>query len=252
MRLHVMSDLHFEHRSKEAIDIFFETLRAKVSLDKPEVLVLAGDITNFSKGYKDRAVSQLKELARIYPAVVYITGNHEYYDTSFDKVNAILDEMRLIPNIHILDCDTTATVAGQVFRGDTMWFDYPPHHLNPDSFSDFRLIEGLATKVYKRNEAFVKDVIPNIQPSDIVVTHHMPFEGSISERFKGSMYNYFFKFECSAMMSDANSPKLWIHGHTHDPQDYKTLNGTRVYCNPLAYPNEGSNDDFWDRILVVL
>jgi len=29
---------------------------------------------------------------------------------------------------------------------------------------------------------------------------------------------------------------LWIHGHVHDPCDYRNGDRGRVVCNPLGYP----------------
>ena len=49
-----------------------------------------------------------------------------------------------------------------------------------------------------------------------------------------------FHTELSEMILDHPNIKHWVHGHTHDPFDYK-IGECRVVCNPRGYyPYEGS------------
>ena len=49
--------------------------------------------------------------------------------------------------------------------------------------------------------------------------------------------NYYFASDLDNFILDNQNIKLWIHGHVHDPFDYK-IGETRVVCNPLGYPRE--------------
>ena len=56
-------------------------------------------------------------------------------------------------------------------------------------------------------------------------------------RFAGSLITGGF---CSNLESRIQQwkPDLWIHGHVHDPMDYR-IGKTRILCNPWGHPNEG-------------
>lgn len=45
-----------------------------------------------------------------------------------------------------------------------------------------------------------------------------------------------FCSDCSELLDGARVP-LWIHGHTHHPEDYR-VNGARVVANQAGYPHE--------------
>jgi len=45
----------------------------------------------------------------------------------------------------------------------------------------------------------------------------------------------------------SREPKVVVHGHTHIGCEY-SLGNTRVYCNPMGYPNE--NDSVYQPLIV--
>jgi hypothetical protein len=58
----------------------------------------------------------------------------------------------------------------------------------------------------------------------------------VSAQYKGSPLNPFFVCDVENIIYE-RTPKLWIHGHTHDSVDLK-LGDTRIVCNPIGYPHE--------------
>jgi hypothetical protein len=50
-------------------------------------------------------------------------------------------------------------------------------------------------------------------------------------------------------MIDHPQIKLWTHGHTHYPFDYR-IGSTRVVCNPRGYINYEESADRWQLITV--
>jgi Icc-related predicted phosphoesterase len=105
-------------------------------------------------------------------------------------------------------------------------------------------------EIQKEHESLIND--PALWASEVVVTHHYPTDESIAPRWQGEPSNVFFsaRIDKTLQKHPNSNIKLWIHGHTHDPMDFVSKYGFRVYCNPHGYPGEGSNRNFWDRLLV--
>jgi predicted phosphohydrolase len=248
-----MSDLHLEHKNRNQVDDFFQDLSARVAGDGPELLIIAGDITSMSKAYMPRAIRHFTLFTDLYKDVIYLPGNHEYYDSSFAHVVPELVKLEIkFPNLHILDHNSEYDHKGVKFIGDTMWYPRTDDWRIRRGITDHALIKDLDPTVYDNNALFVSKVVPSITKDCVVITHHMPFEQSIQPRFKGDVYNHFFMFDCEKFVTVDNAPRLWIHGHTHDACDYTLPIGTRVFCNPMGYPHEGANPDFWNNILVKI
>lgn len=59
------------------------------------------------------------------------------------------------------------------------------------------------------------------------------------DKHKNEDSNRFFVGDVShALWRSNSSPKVIVHGHTHEAADYN-LAGIRVVCNPFGYPFEG-------------
>uniref|UniRef100_E6QLR3 Metallophosphoesterase n=1 Tax=mine drainage metagenome TaxID=410659 RepID=E6QLR3_9ZZZZ len=76
----------------------------------------------------------------------------------------------------------------------------------------------------------------------VVITHHAPSFQSQHPRFAGSPISGGFCSNQEHRIQRWNAaglaPDLWIHGHVHDPMDYRIWQ-TRILCNPWGYPDEG-------------
>lgn len=251
MILHVMSDLHFEFMSKQMEDAWWAELDRRIVMDKPQAIVLAGDIESL----RTQVVMQetLEKFLTRYPKVFYTPGNHEYFNTSIKVGNFFLQglEAKYKDKLHLLLPGTRVEFEGKVFTGGTLW--YPDSHdpIAKRYFIDYRLIHDSNTQIEAQHQAFLAET-----PGDIVVTHHFPSEESIAARWKGDSGNIFFcafiKDKLLEWQKAGKAPKLWIHGHTHDPFDYQSAFGFRSFCNPGGYPNEGANPNFWNRIKVEI
>lgn len=58
----------------------------------------------------------------------------------------------------------------------------------------------------------------------------------MAPRYAGDPLNAFFLCDMEALIEE-RKPHWWIHGHTHEPCDYR-LGATRVVANPRGYPDE--------------
>jgi len=85
----------------------------------------------------------------------------------------------------------------------------------------------------------------------VVVTHHAPHRGSLSERYEDDWVSSGFVSELPEELFDV--PCLWTHGHTHARLDHQVRN-CRVVCNPRGYPRaDGAFEaDFDPRFLIEI
>lgn len=110
MKVRVLSDLHLECNEPEAI-----------AHAQADLVVLAGDIHNHAEGL--RWAAQTFDPA---VPVVYVPGNHEYYDGEFGALEtAMRDAAAALDHVHYLNNDVYVDPAGR-FRvlGTTLWTDF--------------------------------------------------------------------------------------------------------------------------------
>lgn len=245
LRLQIVSDIHLEFHRDHGIS-FMESLDPS----GVDVLVLAGDITVLRDFYW--AQDTLSEFCALYKDVVYVQGNHEYYGTSIGTADQHLNAIELgLNNLHVLRDGQPKIIAGQRFIGGTLWFGRDKNNrIYGQQMNDFHIIEGFDPWVYEQNDAILAGLQTHLQADDIVVTHHLPSQLSVHPKFKMSSLNRFFVCPQDQLIL-ARKPKMWIHGHSHTPVDY-LIGPTRVYANPLGYPNEGENPDFYQRLSLDL
>lgn len=254
MKVLILSDLHLEFAPFEPVpDLEFEAV------------ILAGDIHSPAK----RAVQWA---ANRFPGkpVVYVPGNHEYYDGRLDTTLAEARRETEGGNVHLLDGDERV-IDGVRFLGATLWTDFELAIETPEGLisdvdramkmatnllNDYALIRTVdesaepdtwrdkqgrklqaddTLRIHQAQRAWLRDKLsePFAGPT-MVVTHHAPHRGSLSARYANDWASGAFVTE----LSDAffNVPVLWVHGHTHQQFDY-WVRSCRVVCNPRGYVN---------------
>jgi len=231
LRIKVYSDLHLE--------------RAPFAPppDDADLVVLAGDIANGAAG-----IEWAKGVFRT--SVLYLAGNHEYYDGEFEPVQSA---MRAAAGgaVELLDC-TRAVLGGVRFLGCTLWTDYSlapaserpdvieaSRKLNPDyqkiRYGAREFAPEDAISLCARHRAWLVAALTEPFPGKTVaITHFAPHRQSIAPAFANHRANPAFVVDLDEAMGP---PALWIHGHTHTFFDYR-VRSTRVVCNPRGYPGE--------------
>jgi Icc-related predicted phosphoesterase len=261
MKIHVISDLHLEHRP---------LWRMAESVTSFDVAVVAGDVD----GSVRRAVETLATAPALQgKPVIFVPGNHEYYGSILQ--DNLADGMAAAEGtrVHILH-RRMVVIGGVRFIGATLWTDYFLHgapkvsmKLAGHELNDHRLIRWRedgghisrfmpwhARREHLADRAFLEAALRerHDRPT-IVVTHHLPSGNSIAKRFAGSPLNPAFASSLDAMIRDT-MPACWIHGHTHQSCDYM-LAATRVLCNPKGYgphPNQPRiESEAFDPRLVI-
>lgn len=228
----LLSDLHLEmHRDGGA------GFLGALDPSGVDVLVLAGDICSADDG--EALISTMGGFAGLYPRVIYVPGNHEFYGTTIAQAERGIAALpRAFPNLTVLRAGTAVEIGGRRFLGGTLWFpDLPDNDRYAGWINDFRMIlGGFVPWCHEQNAALRAWLRAELREGDIVVTHHLPAHGSVAARWRGNEANRFFVSDEEALIRERR-PALWMHGHTHEPCDY-TLGDTRIVCNPFGYPRE--------------
>lgn len=282
MKITVVSDLHLEF--SDCFDIKNE--------NNADVLILSGDIMiaedlhdhpyvpsiyeygSFAElGRKQKRVQTFRDfltrMSNLFPNVIYIAGNHEFYNGKFHKgIQYLRETCAVYPNVHFLENDMIK-IQDVTFVGGTLWTDMNKGdpltlHAVRDMMNDFRIIRNdekgytqlkpidVAIR-HRETLKYIKDVIET-SPDEkfVVVGHHSPSPLSIHPRYADDqLMNGAYHSDLSEFILDHPQIKLWTHGHTHHTFDY-VIGDTRIVCNPRGYHNDGySEDTGWDPNIIL-
>lgn len=236
MRIQIASDLHLEH-----VQWRFPEYRA-IEPNGADVLVLAGDINQGT-----RALDQFAD----WPCpVVYVPGNHEYYDSSLAEIeDRFRQQAGKYPNISVL-APGCCELFGVRFIGCTLWTDYElfgaahrdlamaicgksiPDHMAITVDGDSPFTPAVALTLHQAQRQWLQSMLA--EPFDgktVVITHHAPSPLSLHPRFAKDITSAGFISNLSDLLGQAD---LHIHGHTHHSFDYR-FQKTRVVANPKGY-----------------
>lgn len=240
MHIHLASDLHLEFLHKR----FPEYLRVdRLYTPWADVLVLAGDI--------HKETDAIRCFAHWPHPVLYVLGNHEFYDHTISQTIAAMRQAAKNTAIIILDRDEFI-YRGVRFLGCTLWTDYclggvqqrqRAMQVCESRLADHRKIMGVdhpgerfsaqqAAQLHERDRLWLAGKLA--EPFDgptVVITHHGPHPNSVHPRFMDDPCNAGFISDLGDLVE---KPQLWIHGHVHDTFDYK-VGDCRVVTNPGSY-----------------
>ncbi|RKP50654.1 metallophosphoesterase [Trinickia fusca] len=274
MKIRVLSDLHLECDEPDTI--------AHADAD---LVVLAGDIHNHAEGVRWAAETFDPDVP-----VVYVPGNHEYYDGEFGALEmAMRDAAASVEHVHYLNNASLVDDAGRWrVLGTTLWTDFELFGAAPDALArsivaaervmlDFRgpiqltwphdastahdapgaarlFTPADSLELHRHALAWLTaELAKPFAGQTIVVTHHAPHRRSLAPRFADDLASAGFISHLPTLVGPPVA--LWIHGHTHTAFDY-VENGTRVVCNPRGYISRRTgaleNDQFaWDKIVEI-
>lgn len=260
MNYHIISDLHLEFNTNINNLDDLERVNKKLYSDIPNrdtsdtILLLAGDIGN---PYMDNYWNFLTDCSYKYKYVIFIAGNHEYYNLNKSTKNTIkqielfikskLLELNL-SNLYYLD-NTHCELDDVIYYGSTLWthIDDKNKLQIQYSISDYENIYIDTNKLITCDDTNMihnfqveqlKEFINNHNESKklVILTHHLPTQYLSHHKYKiyGFLYQAFYT-DLTHIFSDKIS--LWVAGHTHTPMKY-IYNNTLFITNPFGYPNE--------------
>jgi predicted phosphohydrolase len=266
-RILYMSDLHLEMERWRLTIPGWQDFRARhrdargkhplrgpllTEIGEIDLVLLAGDIHTGLRG-----VIYAEQLAAYFDApVVYVAGNHEYYQQHIDR---LLPALRAATEhsggrVQFLDNDVASFTFGAQrvhVLGCTLWTDFALHgdvgaamefaarHMN-----DYRMIRRV-TSLYRpenalarheRSRLWLRQNVARLRLEEpgakiIALTHHAPHEAVLGRRNGRIAPSY-----ASNLLPEyfAAPPDLWVHGHTHYRHD-SVLEGIRVVSAPRGY-----------------
>lgn len=235
MRVRIYSDLHNECGSWHAADC-----------SNVDVVILAGDIDKKARGVKWANESFMCQ-------VVYVSGNHEFYDGHIDRT---LQKMRnaAAPHVHVLENEILILDDVRVL-GTTAWTDFTSSgdqiaasYIAREWMNDFKYIrvdnyrrlrpDDLIARNHAARAWLTEQLAQEFEGKTIVVTHHAPSPLVVGIKHDGHL-NAAYTNAWPHLIEQAD---VWIFGHTHDAIDVD-LGGCRMISNPRGYPNESTGFD---------
>ena len=223
MKVQFMSDLHLE---------FGEMLIPRTIGD---VLVLAGDI-----GVGKSAVDWINEAADTFKHVIYIMGNHEFYNHEMCQLMLELKAPTTFKdNVHFLE-NEAITIDGIKFAACTLWAKATASAhwgLNDSRVISYNGIPFSHEKLLEKHNESMSFLAENAD-ADVFITHHCPSNTSINtERYRDDDLNSAYYTNILPVFEGTNV-KHWICGHTHLAKEY-TENGITVHQNCRGYVQYG-------------
>lgn len=245
MRIRVLSDVHAEFARFVPPELGREG--APTGTQIHDVVVLAGDIHN-GKEAVHWAATTFPDVP-----VVFVPGNHEYYNGNLGRTAIHMRRTAAGTNVRFLDNDE-CVIDGVRFLGATLWTDFALYGAEENRayaiasarrcMADFSCITYASSgwftpeqsvSLHQASVAWLSGKLGEPFPGKtVVVTHHAPTWRSVHPRFAQDILTAAFVSDLDHLMGSAS---LWIHGHVHDPFDYR-VRGTRVVCNPRGYAHE--------------
>lgn len=238
-----------------------------------DICICAGDISNNMR----QSFAWLARRVRPHMPVVFVAGNHEFYDSSISTMREAAGHYAGYLGIDFLD-NASVVIGGVRFVGGTLWTDYElaamalegearekevawaminsrqqlnDHHCITLGPVDRLFRPSDAAQLHRETRAFIEAELS--RPFDgptVVVTHHAPHPRSISPEFTGSSINPAFVSDLTGTITGGR-PDLWVHGHVHSSHDY-VVGSTRILANPRGYvrKEQPENPDF-DPYLII-
>ena len=206
-----------------------------------------------------------------FPHVIYIMGNHEFYNGKFYAgIEYMREECAKYPNVYMLEQDTKI-IDDVVFVGGTLWTNMNKRdpltmHAIEGMMNDFRIIRNDARNYacmsaldvairHDKTLAYIEHMVHvHKNKKCVVVGHHSPSFHSMHPMYANDqLMNGGYHSDLTEFILDHPQIVLWTHGHTHHPFDYM-IGSTRVVCNPRGYENDGysENTDWNPNILLEI
>jgi Icc-related predicted phosphoesterase len=214
MRIAALADLHFTTAAYEGIKTLMERVR-----DDADVLLLAGDLTNYGKASEMEPL--LNVLVRLRLPVIAVLGNHDYESGQ----EAELMKMMTEEGIKVLDGTAyerdgvgfagTKGFIGGFGRGVLTAFGEPEIK---------RIVQASVDEALKLERAMSQ----LRTEKRVVVLHYAPVIGTVSGE-PVEIYPYLGTSRLAEVV-DRHGANLVVHGHAHHGgREGKTVGGVPVY-----------------------
>lgn len=256
MRIALYSDLHLEIGSW-----------VPPELGDVDVVILAGDIHKHTYGLAWASTAFRR--APISPEILYVTGNHEYYDAHLGLLEEMQKPEWVAAGVHFLE-RRSIELEGVRFLGCTLWSGFSLYGAEKVSgymsiakrgINDFWLIRAKGghdltpRDTFRMHRTAVRWLDNELsKPFDgktVVVTHFAPHPGCVAPQHQNSDVSPYFVTDLSWLMKRYRID-VWCYGHTHTNIDFIAENGCRIVSNQLGYPGERFDTGFRNDLVIEL
>ena len=280
MKLYVTSDIHLEFgdcmiENKHNVDVLIlsgDIMVAQDMHDHPPTVTSPYESYNNLGARQEKARRFRDFLARCsasFPHVIYVAGNHEFYNGKWPiGIEYLREECAKFPNVYFMENDSRV-IGDFTFVGCTLWTDMNRgdpitlYHIS-GMMNDYRVIRNSdhgfrrltpddTALRHSTSMAYIQHMIQGqIDQKFVVVGHMAPSRLSTHPRYAhDAIMNGGYSSSLDEFIMDHPQIKLWTHGHTHEDFDY-TIGSTRVVCNPRGYINYEERADTWQPKLVEI
>jgi predicted phosphohydrolase len=252
MVLQYCSDLHLEFRENK------QFLNQHPLQPKGEILILAGDIVNFTEIEKRKDFFDY--ISDNFKLTYWLPGNHEYYYSDASERSGTINEkirenIFLVNNISFHHNDVRLIFS-------TLWsnISYANERQIEHSISDFQVIKFKGhffsasnfNQLHSDSLNFIKEELSQTTDGKtVVVTHHVPTFLNYPTEYKGSVLNEAFVVELFPLIESSNI-NFWIYGHHHSNTPDFSIGNTVLLTNQMGYVRNQENKDFrLDKIVTL-
>ena len=244
-------------------------------------VVVAGDISNDVWDVS----CWLVELRQRFVNVIWVAGNHDFYNLGFHKTRIIpsrewaekwknpLTVLDMLDHyqrwsqengIHFLHRNSI-DIDGVTFVGATGWHDYKagipyPEHEQIQVWYDLlndRHIPWQDNRVIDhrfpfdagvRDVAAIQQMVSNATNPVVVITHHVPRQELCWQKPHDKAWTLLHGSFANTKMSTIVDPKIryWVYGHTH-MRSIKDIDGITFVCNARGYRYENES---WEPVVL--
>lgn len=242
MKIRLISDAHFE---------FYQDKNLYQNPDNADVLVIAGDLA----GGHVACWTALKQFAGTHEHVLYVSGNHEYYNTFVTEFDDYIRRVSECTRVHFLN-PGMIKIKDVTFIGGNLWTNFQQDiwakQVAARNIADFRYIKEFSTdkaaELHYKHIKFIKEAYATAEGKKVIISHFLPAVECVAKQFlteDNAAINKYFANNYGGWISELTDVPYWFHGHTHDNVDI-TLGDTRVIANPYGY-----NENFNYKEMVV-
>lgn len=243
------SDIHLEY--------YNDNINYKTWLEPcAPYLAILGDLgypsmNNFKKFFD--------QVSKLYKKVLYVSGNHCYYQCKNRQIQTLEDvdiNIKAIcdsySNVYFLDNKEHFITDDIVILGTTLWSYIPAHkeevlryYIN-DYVYIYTTIDNVMMKITPTNtiNAHIDNVIWLSKKLEeykdkkiIILSHHLPSFKLIHKDYEGNEMNSAFATDLDYLMIKYDNIKYWLCGHTHK-NVYAKINQCECMTNPSGYKSD--------------
>lgn len=259
MRFALYSDLHLEIKAwaPPVLDV--------------DVVILAGDIGSHTHGLTWAA-------ARFQQPVIYVAGNHEYYDAHLGMLAELQQPAWEHAGIYFLE-KSRFELNGVRFLGCTLWSGFDLYGADKTEaymavakrgINDYWMIHARGGKrleprdTLKLHRTAVRwldaELAKPFTGKTVVITHFAPHRDCVAPQYEKSDVSPYFVTDLSRLM-EKHQIDVWCHGHTHTNTDFwvpwkkdpwGAEGSCRVISNQLGYPREQADIGFRPDLVIEL